>query len=281
MLICVFLVCNDLQNEVLYTAAVKKMKEGIKMIVGIVQIIVVVFITKWLLKRKTGEPFSRKTVTKFLLLGVCSTIVSLLINFGLERDTFFGMNPLLSGFLTAFITAALAEETAKYIAFRVALMKNKEVITWLDAIIAAVIVGGGFMILENFTKLISDGASIVGAILPMHLLFQAVMGYYYGKACVTKQFKYHVMSLVVPILLHTIFDMFLIGIMSILGNDRTVTQEKIETLPYGNYIMPLFICALIVTVIMLIFLIMAFKKINTWSKNGEKQERLSEEAEYN
>lgn len=243
-------------------------------IVGIVQIIVVILVTRWLLKKKNGEPFSKKAVAKYFIFGVLSSLLAFVIDLVLKRDTFFGMNPLLSGFLTAFITAALAEEVAKYLLFRLALVKDKEVVSWLDAIIAAIIVGAGFMIFEDFTKLISGGASIVGAILPMHLLFQGVMGYYYGKARVTKQVKYDVLSLAVPILLHTLFDMFLIGIMSVMGDSRTLTDEMIKTLPYGNYIIPMFICAVIVTVFMIVLFIKFFRNISVWSKNGEKQETL-------
>ncbi|MCR5655629.1 MAG: PrsW family intramembrane metalloprotease [Lachnospiraceae bacterium] len=230
------------------------------------------------MKKKTGEPFSKKAVAKYLIFGMLSALLTMLIQsiFSLERDTFFDLNPIVAGFVTALLTAALIEEVAKYILFRLALIKDKETFTWLDAIIVSIIVGAGFMIFENITKLVSGGANLLGAILPMHLLFQAVMGYYYGKARVTKKIKYDVLSLTIPIVLHTLFDMFLIGIMSILPPDRTIPEDYKTSLEQGEYIIPLFACSIVTTVVMFVMLIMSFKKISTWSKNGEKQDLLKE-----
>ena len=172
---------------------------------ALVQFVVCFLILRWLLKKKTGDAYSKRTVLRFVLFGAigvvlwyCSSLV-----LPLDADTFFGMNPILSGFLTALITAALIEEIVKYIMFRFAIRKNQELVCWLDAIIACIAVGVGFTLLEDLTYLFDGAGTIVRAILPGHLLFQGLMGYYYGKARVTKQFKYHVLSLAVPILVYT------------------------------------------------------------------------------
>ena len=107
------------------------------------------------------------------------------------------------------------------------------------------------------------------------------MGYYYGKARVTKQFKYHVLSLVVPILVHTLFDMFIIGLMSIVGSSEALTgftEEQLMSLPYYSYLIPMLICAVVVIICALIALILFLRKIAVWSRKGEKQELLKEEA---
>lgn len=249
---------------------------------ALVQFAVCFFILRWVLK-KTGEPYSKKTVVKFVLFGALGVVLwfCLSLVLPLEDDTFFGMNPILSGFLTALITAALAEEIVKYIMFRLAIRKNQEVVCWLDAIVAAVAVGVGFTLLEDVTYLFDGAGTIVRAILPGHLLFQGLMGYYYGKARVTKQFKYHVLSLVVPILAHTLFDMFLTGMMSIVGSHETLTaltEEQLASLPYYNYLIPMLICAAVVIVVFLVALIMFLRKIAEWSRTGEKQELLKGEA---
>lgn len=250
---------------------------------AVVQFAVCFLILAWLLKKKTGELYSKKTVVKFVLFGAigvvlwyCSTLV-----LPLKEDTFFGMNPILSGFLTALITAALIEEIVKYIVFRLAIRKNREVICWLDVIIAAIAVGVGFALLEDVTYLFDGAGTIIRAILPGHLLFQGLMGYYYGKARVTKQFKYHVMSLAVPILVHTLFDMFIIGMMSIVGSPETLTgftEEQLLSLPYYSYLIPMLICAVVVIICTLIALILLLRKIAVWSRKREKQELLKEEA---
>jgi len=251
---------------------------------GIIQFGVTIALMVWLLKRKPGEKFSKKTVAKCILLGCLGTALTYILSIvvSLDENTFYGMNPILSGFLTALITAAILEEVSKYILFRLALLKNNEVVTWLDAMIAAILVGAGFTLLEDVVYLAFGAPSILRALLPMHLLFQGAMGYYYGKARVTKQFKYHVLSLVVPILCHTLFDMFLIGIKSIVGDIKDVknlTDEELMSLPYANYFIPLLVCAVIVFIVMFIALVMMFKKIGVWSKNGEKQELLDGTSE--
>ena len=144
------------------------------------------------------------------------------------------------------------------------------------------IVAIGFTLLEDLSYLFAGAKSVLRVILPGHLLFQAVMGYYYGKARVTKQFKYDILSLVVPILLHTAMDMFLIALMSIFGSpqilneltESNITAEKITALPYYNWMIPLLICAFAMFIVILIGLILMARKISRWSKNGELQEKL-------
>ena len=252
-------------------------------IVFAVEAAVCFLILKWLLKKKTGEPFSRKMVAKLLGFGALSIIVFMAITLFLpiERDTFFGLNPVLAGFLTALLTAGLFEELMKYIFFRLALIKNREVISWLDAVIAAIIVGMGFTLLEDLEFVVSGDTNILRAIVPAHLLFQAIMGYYYGKARVTGKSIYDVLSLAVPVLIHTFFDMFLISLMAIFGDKinspEQLTAEEVMNLPYWGYAIPLLIGAVASIVIIFIAMIMMFKRIGSWSRNGEKQEKLKAE----
>ena len=245
-----------------------------------VQFLVCYLILRWLLKKKIGEPFRNKYVWKCLIFGAISAILPFVVTFVLPIDekTFFGMNPILSGFLTALITASLVEEVAKYILLRLAMGKGGEVRTWLDAILVSVMVAIGFTLLEDLTYLFGGG-SILRALLPGHLLFGALMGYFYGKARVTKQAKYDVLSLLVPILVHTLFDMFIISLMSIVGDSSLsgLTAEELYALPYGNYLVPVLVCAIVTLVLMLAALLLMGRKISLWSKNGEKQELLKAE----
>ena len=251
-------------------------------LVPIVQLAVCLLILSWLLKQKPGERFSKKAVWRFLLFGALSAIVLIALSLAspIKKDAFFDLHPLLSGFLTALLTAALLEEVLKYLLFRLAIRKNSEVRCWQDAILAAVIVAIGFTLLEDLTYLFDGAGSILRALLPAHLLFQAVMGYFYGKARVTKQAKYHVLSLAVPILLHTLFDMFLIAIMSITGDPlamANMTEKELFALPYAEWLFPLLACAAVVAVGTLIAMIVFAVKLHKWKQNGEKQELLQEE----
>ena len=253
------------------------------LLAAVVQFAVCFLILRWLLKKKTGKPYSKKTVVRFILFGAIGVVLWFCLSLALplETDTFFGMNPYLSGFLTAFITAALIEEIVKYIMFRLAVRKNREVVCWLDAIIAAIAVGVGFTLLEDMTYLFDGAGTIVRAFVPGHLLFQGLMGYYYRKARVTKQVKYHILSLAVPILVHTLFDMFITGLLSIVGSSGEltgITEEQLMSLPYYEYLIPMLIEAVVVIIGSLIALILFLRKIAVWSRKGEKQELLNAEG---
>ncbi|MBQ8054065.1 MAG: PrsW family intramembrane metalloprotease [Lachnospiraceae bacterium] len=249
---------------------------------ALAQFAVCFLILAWVLKKKTGEPYSRKAVIKFVLFGALGVILffCLTLVLPIQEDTFYGMNPIISGFLTALITASLTEEIIKYIVFRLAIRKNREVVCWLDVIIAAIAVGIGFTLLEDVTYLFEGAGTIVRAILPGHILFQGIMGYYYGKARVTGQFKFHVLSLAVPILVHTAFDMFIIGLMSVVGSTKDLaglTADQLSNLPYYNYLIPMVIGAIAAMIGTLIALILFLRKIGAWSRNGDKQELLQQQ----
>lgn len=247
----------------------------------IVQVIVCVLIVRWVLTKKTGEKYSKKSITKFFLIGVITTVFSLIFTslVSLERDTFFGMNPYVGGFLTAFISAAVVEEVVKYIVFRLFVARDKEVICWLDVIIAAIVFGVGFTLAEDLSYAMFGDGHIIRAILPMHILFQLIMGYYYGKACVTKQVKYHILSLLVPILCHTIFDLFPLSMKILLKDEdltafRQLSNEELSQSPYFNDMCIMIGGVFVTAIASLVLLIVLLRKVGVWSKNNEKQEEI-------
>ncbi|MCR4717557.1 MAG: PrsW family intramembrane metalloprotease [Lachnospiraceae bacterium] len=258
----------------------------------IVQFVVCIFILKWTLKQKPGERFSKKSVAKFLGFGALSVVV-VFVCFGLvvDKESFSGQAPILYGFLTAFCFAAVPEELGKYLFFRLAIAKNREVDCWLSAIIAAITVGAGFTLLEDVEFVVSGAGSFVRAFLPCHLIFQLIMGYFYGKACVTKEKKYHVLSICVPIVCHTLFDMFLVAMKPFmkavlkmqesgeLPSDMIKNPEKyadiVKNIPHYNETVVYLICSFVVFVVAFVALIVLFSKLGKWNKNGEKLESLS------
>ncbi len=246
----------------------------------IVELLISYLILKWILKQKTGEPYSKKKVVKFLLFGALAVVAALTISIvvSIDKEMFFNLNPVLAGFLTALLTAALFEECVKYVFYRLVLIKCMETKSWLDAIIAAVIVGVGFCFVENVEFAITGGANILRAFLPGHILFQFFMGYFYGKARVTGNKKYDVLSVAVPILAHTLYDMPIIALMAAIGDIDALQGadfEALKQLPNFGYFIPLFVCIIAVAVLLIVGLILAAKNIHTWSKNGEKQEVLN------
>lgn len=247
----------------------------------VLQVIVCFLILKWLLKNKDGEPYSKKAVIKFFGFGALSTVACLVTTsiLPIEKDTFFGLNPILAGFITALLTAALFEEVMKYIFFRLALVKNEEVINWLDVIIATTIVGIGFTIAEDLVYAVTGNTNFLRALIPAHILFQTLMGYFYGKARVTKKKIYDVLSLAVPILVHTFFDMFLISMIAIIGDNpnrlKSLSEEELLNLPGWEYIIPLMICGIATMIIVFIAMVLMLRQIGVWNKRGEKRESLN------
>ncbi len=249
--------------------------------VVVAELVLYSLLLKWLLKKKQGEPYSKKMVARFLILGLLSFVFTLCLTLtvNIERDTFFGFNPLIAGFLTALLTAALLEECVKFLFFRLALIKKTETKDLFDAIIVVVIVCLGFTILENIEFALGGSGSFIKVFFPCHILFQFVMGYFYGKARVTGEKKYDVLSLVVPILLHTLYDMPIIALMVAVGDTEhhaTLKLEEIMRLPYYGYIIPLCVCVLLEMVGVIIAFVFLAKTINKWHvKHG--QEMASEQ----
>ncbi len=149
-----------------------------------------------------------------------------------------------------------------------------------------IIVGIGFTLIENVEFALSGSGNLLRAFLPGHILYQFFMGYFYGKARVTGEKKYDVLSLVVPILAHAVFDMPIIALIVATGdmnldNLTSADVEAIMQLPYFGYFIPLLAFTIAVMVAMLVGLIAFAKTMNSWSKKGKKQELLQKVEKNN
>ena len=251
---------------------------------AIADTIVVILLITWLLKKKQGEKFSKKFAFKALGFGALAVIICLVLSSVLSVKEIPGIEqPLLSGIVTAFVLAALYEEVFKYLFFRLLLIKNQEVKTWHDTIIACILVGMGFTVLENIEYGIAGAGNLVRVLVPCHLLFQFFMGYYYGKARVTKKPVYHVLALVVPMLWHTFFDMFIVSIKKLLSGgsiDQLAAsvagksaQEMMADPLYSTFV--IYGAGMIIAMLIcLITLIVSLHKVGKWSKEGKLQESI-------
>ena len=121
-----------------------------------------------------------------------------------------------------FLGVALIEEFCKWIFLVLCTWKNKHFNFLFDGIVYGVFVALGFATLENFLYVFNPEGGISTAILravlsvPAHAFFGVFMGYYYGIARMNKNQKkgcliFIVLSLIVPVLLHGIFDFCLSG----------------------------------------------------------------------
>lgn len=116
--------------------------------------------------------------------------------------------PLLWRAYYSMIVLALAEELVKGgTALRVIKRSNLK-LAWIDYISIMTLVALGFEIVESITYAIGTNAMqiFVRGITAMHAGFGFIMGYYYGKMKVTGNKFYGVLALLIPFLLHGIYD---------------------------------------------------------------------------
>lgn len=131
--------------------------------------------------------------------------------------------------INTFFKVALIEEFSKWIFLKKITWKNKEFNYIYDAIVYAVFISLGFATIENILYVLGDNGGINTAILraivsvPGHAFNGVFMGYYYG---LSKQSlinnkknlmkKNMILSLLIPVILHFIFDYLLLSNNNIL-----------------------------------------------------------------
>lgn len=130
-----------------------------------------------------------KQLIKAFFYGCASVFVSLVISvpflyLGLFPEEIHSLGDAVR---TAFLGAAIPEETAKLLMLWLFLRKCKDFDERMDGIVYAVCVGLGFASFENIEYLFAAGSDWVTTglgrsvtAIPGHFLFAAIMGYYYS-----------------------------------------------------------------------------------------------------
>lgn len=165
------------------------------------------------------EPW--KQLLKGLLFGVISAFIALP---GAWLFQWIGLAPYgdptttAEAFGNAFFGAAIPEECAKLLMLWLLVRKNKYFDEYVDGIVYAVAIGMGFAGFENILYVFGQGEGWIGvaavrAVLsvPGHYMDAVVMGYFYAYCHFHKGKNYVRMSmtLIAPIILHGLFDYFL------------------------------------------------------------------------
>lgn len=163
------------------------------------------------------EPINR--LVKFFLLGVFMGVIALIIEFILLKlDILTGYT---STIYISFIVAGMTEEGLKAFVLIPNLLKERYFNEELDGIIYSVFLSLGFATLENLLYILKEDQStviqvgLIRAIIsvPAHMLFAITMGYYISKyKFSTDKFKkreYLILSVLIPILIHGVFDFIL------------------------------------------------------------------------
>lgn len=164
---------------------------------------------KWLLKGVGYGVVS--AIIVLLLVGPLPSVCYLL---GLDETTPLGQ------VARAFGEAAIPEESAKLLMLWLLLRRNPYFDERFDGIVYAVCVGLGFAGLENILyvytnieNLAAIGISRAIFAVPGHFFFAVAMGYFYSRASFgegrNKRTLYYAAALVVPILIHGVYDAIL------------------------------------------------------------------------
>lgn len=172
--------------------------------------------------KKDSDKEPLNLLLKLILGGILSTILALIITSVLDLIfPFFTLESrdlnLFELLIYVFIGVALVEEFSKWIFVYKISYNDKEFDQIYDMIIYAVFVALGFAGLENLLYVYNYGIStaITRALLavPGHACDGVFMGYYLGLAKISEinnridlSKKYKLYSLIVPMILHGIYD---------------------------------------------------------------------------
>lgn len=151
---------------------------------------------------------------KALVLGIVAVIPVLFV----ERLLLTRMppgGPVMEAAYHAFVVAGTTEELFKFLALYLLIWNSPSFNEKFDGIVYAVFVSLGFAGVENVLYVMQGGmqTAITRAVtaVPAHAIFGITMGYYLGIAHMYKELRasYLLRALLVPILLHGLYDFIL------------------------------------------------------------------------
>ena len=192
---------------------------------------VVLILTYVYNKDRNKEP--TKLLVKLFLLGIVSCFLTLAITDVLEAFfPFFAEEAenqnLFEIFINVFIGVALIEEFSKWLMAYLVGYKSEEFDEVYDSIVYAVFVSLGFAMFENILYVLGNQSVLVGIFrgvlsVPGHACFALYMGYFLSIAKVYSkkgrkdlERRNLIFSIVVPTILHGIYDYCIMSGISIL-----------------------------------------------------------------
>lgn len=163
-----------------------------------------------LYKKSCGSALKRGIfcVLPILVLSGVLSVLSGALKAALLKDA----NILVYKAIYTFVVLALAEEIVKYAAFRLLLKKRSRPYSWADVAAVMVIIGTGFGLIEDVPYAIdaSPGIMLVRGLTMGHVAYGFIMGWFYGKRLYTGKKRYGWIAVLLPWLLHGIYDFSLV-----------------------------------------------------------------------
>lgn len=181
--------------------------------------VVVILIYVYFRDKYEKEPI--KLLLKALLAGAVIVVPVIILERFISFLNPFELNPL-QGFYRAFFVAGFSEELFKFGALYFLIWKNPNFNEKFDGIVYAVFISLGFAGIENILYVSTGGAEVAlmraWTAVPAHAIFGITMGYYFGIARMYPELRKGFLrkSLLIPILLHGVYDFILMAGIPIL-----------------------------------------------------------------
>ena len=183
-----------------------------------------VYLLCFFIYKKDKEKEPKKLLKSLFLFGMLTTVIALIVELilGIVFDANDNSNYILQ-FISVFIAVALVEEVCKWIVLKAKVFDHKEFNHIYDMIVYSVYVSLGFAVVENILYVLTTADISIGIMralisIPGHACFAIFMGYYLGIAKINKENnlndKYNkniFLSILSPVLIHTIFDFLLLS----------------------------------------------------------------------
>ena len=175
-------------------------------------ILIILFFVK---SDRFPEPTSE--IIKVFFYGILLCIPAFYINTAL--DEIYSNTNISEALIRSFLSAAPVEEVLKFTVLYSLVYKMKDFNEPIDAIVYGVAVSLGFATLENiyYVFVLSDyfgttsqGLAILRSFsaIPAHGIFGATMGYFFMKYTFIKKENNLALCMIVPILLHGVYNYF-------------------------------------------------------------------------
>ncbi len=150
-------------------------------------IIPAILIVIYFYRKDKAKPEPKGLIIRIFLLGLFSTLPALILEIAISE--FRGIlkpHHVLYPVFTAFVVAALVEESIKLFIVRRVAFRKKCFDEIMDGIVYAVVAGMGFACLENILYVLGRGLTVAVlrafTSIPLHAAVSVMMGYYIGLA---------------------------------------------------------------------------------------------------
>ncbi|MCQ2554334.1 MAG: PrsW family glutamic-type intramembrane protease [Clostridia bacterium] len=175
---------------------------------ALLSILAPVLFYRYILKGR--ESVNRKLYINIFLLS--ATLYTLpIIALELIWDSIFftpgNASTVVESFAVAFTRAALLEEAVKFF-FSLRVLRRHPELDLKEAILISGVVGIGYGFTEKFVYF-NPVAMITNGLIPGHMVYQWIMGYFMHKALCSegaKRRKNFILSFIIPFLIHGIWD---------------------------------------------------------------------------